>query len=238
MYHGAELIKDMVPADHSRQVSSKYYTDLLFRNNNIKNVADLGCGTGDSVDYFRKINPDINWIGIDLELSPEVANRTRKEFNFCAYDGINIPLREGTVDLLYCRQVFEHVERPFELIMEINRVIRPGGFFVGSTSQLEPFHSLSVCNFTPYGFSLLLRDTDLKLLELRPGVDVVTVLLHRLTGAIPVVDRYLVSPFFEKESIFNYFIGLLAKIIGKSHQDINLIKLLFCGQYRFLVKKE
>ena len=37
---------------------------------------DLGCGTGDSVDLFRSVEPAVEWVGVDIEDSPEVAERT------------------------------------------------------------------------------------------------------------------------------------------------------------------
>jgi hypothetical protein len=139
---------------------------------------------------------------------------------------------------VFSNQVYEHVKRPFELIHEIDRVLRDGGYFVGSISCLEPFHSLSVCNFTPYGFGLMLSGTKLNLIEIRPGIDVLTVLMHRLTGKLRMINR-MISPFFtRKESPINSFVGLLGIAFGRSHQDINLLKLLFSGQFRFLARKE
>ena len=40
-----------------------------------------------------------------------------------------------------------------------------------------------------------------------------------------------------KESIFNFILTGLLTILGKPKKIINGVKLLFCGQYRFLVKK-
>ena len=30
-------------------------------------VMDLGCGAGDSVDLFRSVDPDVSWVGVDIE---------------------------------------------------------------------------------------------------------------------------------------------------------------------------
>ena len=58
-------------------------------------------------------------------------------------------------------------------------MLAPGGRLIGSTSQLEAFHSRSVSNWTPYGLTLLFeglrRDIAGHLLEifktLRPAND-------------------------------------------------------------------
>jgi hypothetical protein len=69
------------------------------------------------------------------------AFQTSRMCPLCGYDGVHIPLKEAAVDLVYSRQVFEHVRHPESLIGELHRVLKPGGLFVGSTSQLEPFYS-------------------------------------------------------------------------------------------------
>jgi hypothetical protein len=66
---------------------------------------------------------------------------------------------------------FEHVRHPEELLSDIARVLRPGGQSIGSTSQLEPYHSLSLWNYTPYGFRVLVEGAGLKLDKIRPSID-------------------------------------------------------------------
>ena len=63
---------------------------------------------------------------------------------------------------MFCKQVLEHVERPHELVADVARVLRPGGAFAGSTSQLEPYHSRSTGNYTPYGLQRLLTHAGLE----------------------------------------------------------------------------
>jgi len=237
MYSGDEFLREMVPGDHSRQVPTTYLLDRIFEREKVARVLDLGCGTGESLVYFKKMAPGIEWVGLDIESSPEVSQRSRKGPEFLTYDGEKIPFADASFDLVFCNQTYEHVRKPFTLIREVDRVLRPGGCFVGSVSCLEPFHSLSVCNFTPYGFKVLLSETSLVLSEIRPGIDVITVLLHRLTGRLPVLSG-MIDPFFTKrESPINYFLGVLGRSFSRSHQDINLLKLLFSGQFRFLAKK-
>jgi SAM-dependent methyltransferase len=236
MYHGDSLIRDFIPNDHSRQVSSKYLVEKILRSREIHTVLDLGCGAGDSIDYFRKVEPETKWFGIDLLTSPEVGSRTRKDINICSYDGVRLPVKDNSVDLVYFHQVLEHVERPYELIREIGRIIRSKGFLVGSVSHLEPFHSLSVSNFTPYGLTVLLEYGGLRVIEMRPGIDVLSLLVYRISGKIVPLKRVF-STFFETESPFNSLIRLLGRIRQKSDQEINLIELLFCGQYRFIATK-
>jgi SAM-dependent methyltransferase len=237
MYHGSDRIRDFVPGDESRQVSSKCLVGKVLDRNEARAVLDLGCGAGGSESYFRRIAPTSLWVGIDIAASPEVDGRTRKNINLCTYDGIHLPIKDNTFDLVYFHQVLEHVREPYRLIKEIGRIIKPGGFLVGSVSHLEPFHSLSVSNFTPYGLALLLGYGGMRVMEMRPGIDVLCLLIYRASAMFLPLKRYF-SRFFERESPVNRLVGTVARLSGKSHQDINLIKLLFCGQFRFLATKD
>jgi trans-aconitate methyltransferase len=64
-----DLLGTRIPGDHSRQVLADYYAARL----RPAKIMDLGCGAGDSVDLFRVANPDVRWVGVDIEESPEVA---------------------------------------------------------------------------------------------------------------------------------------------------------------------
>lgn len=238
MYYGSDILRSFVPHTGSAQISSNYYLDMIIGKINI--VMDLGCGEGNSIDYFRGKNHNIKWVGLDVISSPVIKRRgIRKDAEIIFYNGFEIPFKSGSFDLIYCNQVFEHVEKPTELMGDIYRVLKPDGYLVGSTSHLEPFHALSICNFTPYGFNLLLKSTSFKLLEVRPGIDIFTLLFNRIVRRLPLISKIskLILRYFEKESPINCIIGILGKILRKNDQEINLLKLLFCGHFRFLAKK-
>jgi len=223
-----------VPSDHSRQVSVNSVTKklLLDEENNIGNVLDLGCGKGESVDFFRSVNPDINWTGLDVDISPEVKKRSRTDAEFKTFDGVNIPFEDNSFDLIYCKQVLEHVRIPEKLLREVCRVLKPNGYFVGATSQLEPFHSLSVWNYTPHGFRLLAEDAGLQVEEIRPGIDALTLIIRAALQRPKFFSRW-----WEKESPFNTLIGLVGFLTRKGNREINFAKLVLCGQFCFIVKK-
>jgi hypothetical protein len=114
--------------------------------------------------------------------------------------------------------------------------MKKGAYFVGSVSYLEAFHSLSTFNYTPYGFNLLLQSASLKLAILRPGIDFLTLNAgNRLIGKIPCFSALLSR--LTKESPLNLLIEMIGKITRKSNQEINLLKLLVCGQFCFMAHK-
>jgi SAM-dependent methyltransferase len=94
-----------IPHDHCRQVTANSVTRklLLDKTNSIKVVLDLGCGEGNSVDFFHSVKADIQWVGLDVDISPEVEKRTRADAKFKTFDGIHIPYEDNYFDLIYCK---------------------------------------------------------------------------------------------------------------------------------------
>jgi SAM-dependent methyltransferase len=226
--------QNYIPADYSDQANldkmiSKIINDN-FGSKNILRILDLGCGQGNSIGFFNKISEKIEWFGIDLENSPEASGK-RSSKNFHYYDGLNIPFEDNYFDIIYCKQVFEHVRYPEQLILDILRVLKKGGFFVGTTSHLEPYHSLSLWNYTPYGFNQILVDSGFSVLEIRPGIDSITLIIRRALGC----PKFL-NIFWRIESPLNLFVSV-GRILGISHYKLNSIKLLFCGQFLFIATK-
>ncbi len=228
-----ELLDGCLPNDHSRQISSEYYLKLAAdKQQKIERVVDLGCGAGGSVDQFRAIDPSIKWVGLDIQEFPEVRCRVGNDAEFHLFDGVNIPFNSDTFDLVYSKQVLEHVRHPQELICEVQRILKPGGYFMGSASCLEPYHASSLWNYTPYGLRCLIEETGLRLVEVRPGIDGVTLTLRRLLGAPRFFEFW-----FMHESPLNTMIGLGGRILRKGHRWTNAAKMVFSGHICFLARK-
>jgi SAM-dependent methyltransferase len=228
-----DLLKAYIPTESSGQASSRYMADKALREGPTPGkVLDLGCGDGVSFYYFAEAAPLAEWTGIDIEPSELIAGRIGDKGKYLVYDGTHIPFEDNAFDLIYSNQVFEHVRYPATVLEEARRVLKPGHYFVGSTSNLEPYHAYSLWNYTPYGFSLLVEEAGLELLELRPRMDAFTMLLARGLGNPRFMYRW-----WEQESPVNRLIGLSGRIKGKGHAWINATKLLFCGQFVFLLRK-
>jgi SAM-dependent methyltransferase len=231
-----ELLGHRIPGDHSRPVLADHYAARLLAGPatgaSPPRVLDLGCGAGDSVDLFRSIDPAVAWVGADVEDSFEVAGRTRSDAEFVTFDGRKLPFEDRGFDLVYCKQVLEHVEHPRELMAEAARVLRPGGQLAGSTSQLEAFHSRSTFNWTPYGFTRVAEDAGLEVVELRPVIDGFTLVAWRALGLPRFFHRW-----WARESPPYRAIELTARAARLDARTRNQIKLVLAGQFAFLARR-
>ena len=223
-----ELLGHRIPADHSRTVLADHYAMRL----KARRVLDLGCGAGDSVDLFRTVDSDVSWVGADIEESPEVSSRARTDADFVTFDGRRLPFDDGSFELVYCKQVLEHVEHPRELLAEVARVLAPGGHLAGSTSQLEAFHSRSTLNWTPYGFTRLAEDARLEVVELRPVIDGFTLVAWRALGLPRFFHRW-----WSRESPPYRLIELAARAARLDARTRNQVKLVLAGQFAFLARR-
>lgn len=232
------LLGTALPSDHARQTLADRYIDREIgrAGDHPWRVLDLGCGSGSSVDLFRARDRDVQWVGLDVPDSPEAQTRTRTDAPFESFDGTSIPFGDGSFDLIYCKQVLEHVRQPEPLLVEVRRALAVGGFFAGSTSQLEPFHSLSMWNYTPVGLCELLRETGLTVVELRPGIDALTLIVRRIVGTAQPLDR-LWARWWGRESPLNRAIDAYGHARGFDARALNATKLLFCGQFAFLAQR-
>jgi ubiquinone/menaquinone biosynthesis C-methylase UbiE len=90
-------------------------------------VLDLGCGAGRFVAALREAGADP--VGVELAeaaLERARANAPGADLRLVADDG-SLPLEHASVDLVWCSEVLEHVADTAHLLLEVRRVLRPGG---------------------------------------------------------------------------------------------------------------
>ena len=99
-------------------------------------VLDLGCGAGRFVAALRDAGADP--VGVEIAeaaLTRARTNASGVDLRLLEPDG-SIPLDHGSVDLVWCSEVLEHVADGAHLLQEARRVRRPGGRILVTV----PFH--------------------------------------------------------------------------------------------------
>ena len=196
-------------------------------------MLDLGCGAGGSVDVFRARDPDVQWVGLDVPGSPEARERTRTDARFETFDGVSMPFEDGAFDLVYCKQVLEHVRRSRAAARRGAPGARPGRM----VRRLDlPARALSLAQPVELHprrhSSALLEHASLRPVELRPGIDGLTLIAWRLAGNHRCFHRW-----WGRESPLNRALNACGRVLKADPRTLNATKLLFCGQFAFLAQR-
>jgi len=95
---------------------------------------------------------------------PRVLNFEYLKFDRADFfgDGLRLPIKTGSVDLILSQAVLEHVPEPQRAVDELRRVLRPGGRTWAEFAFMQPLHAVPYhyFNITPHGADLLFDDWD------------------------------------------------------------------------------
>lgn len=95
-------------------------------------VLDVGCGPGTITRGFARVVGDGLVLGVDVEPGQFPSEST---VDFAAGSVYTLPVASESVDLVFAHALFEHLSRPAVALLELRRVLRPGGTLALSTSD-------------------------------------------------------------------------------------------------------
>ena len=106
-----------------------------------KRVLDLGCGEGYGARSLQTAGASLV-VGVDIAFAA-VRNTTEKSGRSvmgAISDAARLPLADGSVDVVVCFEVIEHVSDPGLLVAEVRRVLALGGTFLVSTPNKSVYN--------------------------------------------------------------------------------------------------
>lgn len=103
-------------------------------------IVDFGCGNGQIIREMKKINPQAEYIGLDIsETALKSAAAVLLDCQFYRIeDGGQLPLEDNSVDFVFSSEVIEHIYDTENAFSEIARILKPGGQLLLTT----PYHGL------------------------------------------------------------------------------------------------
>lgn len=110
-----------------------------------KSIAEVGFGTGYGSDYLSLFASSILAMDISKECVTYCHAKYGKTVSFAQASGLNIPLKENSVDFVLSFQVIEHIEpsKVRKYLSELKRVLSEEGIVIISTPnrklRLLPF---------------------------------------------------------------------------------------------------
>jgi SAM-dependent methyltransferase len=132
-------------------------------------VLDAGAGSSP----YKKLFAHCYYIAQDLAmLSPEqlLGRKGYGELDIIS-DCNRLPIRSGSIDVVVCTEVLEHIANPVDTIKEFSRVLREGGVLLltaplRSGLHQEPYHFYG--GFTPYWYKRWLSEAGFVDIQIKP----------------------------------------------------------------------
>ena len=139
-------IHDGVPVDQLPARADRYVAEIFSQFPYVQvpsqgRCLEVGSGTGFIMEAVaralaeRSVTPQAI-IGLDIaeHMLARAQQRlgSRPPFEFLHYDGLNVPLPDDSLDLIYSVASLQHVPKPYvyNLFFEMRRLLRPTGFAV------------------------------------------------------------------------------------------------------------
>jgi SAM-dependent methyltransferase len=97
------------------------------RRHTLRNVLDVGCGSGAFLDLARQGGLDTYGLELNTAAGEKARAKGHKVYDKLLHELPSCPLPDG-FDLITLFQVLEHVEGPVEVLKQAARLLRQGGF--------------------------------------------------------------------------------------------------------------
>ncbi len=140
-----------------------------------KLVLDAGCGVGGLTQALVAKRARV----VALDVGPQLAATTKSRYHCAAVVASMsaLGLKTDSFDVVLSSEAIEHTADPRAAVLELYRVVKPGGHLVLSTPNRlwqAPVRAASALGFRPYdGFENFLRPSELRAALERAGGRVV-----------------------------------------------------------------
>ncbi len=124
-------------------------------------ILDLGSGEGGTSVILSRKN---NVTAYDFNPARFInQNNNTEDFNKINGDASKLPFKENSFDLIILQDVIEHLYDINKVIIEINRVLKPGGFiYISTPNKYSIFNIISDPHWGLPAISLLKRKNIIK----------------------------------------------------------------------------
>jgi len=130
-------------------------------------VLEPGCGGGQMRSYLE--SKFFRYVGIDMSKTRVDEELQRHGGPDLICDAHFLPFMDQAFDVVYTSALTQHVACPYLLAQEIARVLKPGGYYFGNVSFLEPWHDDSFFHMSPLGVFETLTQAHFDIVHIWPG---------------------------------------------------------------------
>ena len=161
-----------------REFSLKRKYSIVNKYCNGKVLLDIGCGTGEFLDYCRKMN----FITIGIEPNDKARNFAVTDLGLTIFDESHLDeFFPGTFDVITMWHVLEHVHKLSERLQQIQELLKPDGTLVIALPDSDSWDAKNykefwaaydlprhLYHFTPDSFKNIMRKNGFGLVQIIP----------------------------------------------------------------------
>jgi len=147
-------------------------------------IVDLGCGDGSALAVAAERNPAHRFVGIDWSGDALRQARTLGLTVVRAGVAADLPVADGTADVVIMSELIEHLVDPDGAVAEARRLLRPGGSLLLSTPNLAAWYNRGLLAL---GVQPVFSEVSLRGVFGRPG--------HVVAGHLRLFTRRALTEF-------------------------------------------
>ena len=181
-------------------------------------LADIGCGIKPYETIFSPYTT--KHIGIDRQDSPHGGDAVD-----IIGDAYATNLEDNSCDAVLLTEVLEHLEEPKTALVEISRILKPGGVLIGTVPFFWHLHEepRDFYRYSEYGLAYLLKEGGFDDLDIRPLSGFIVTFSQLSIYYFRRLQRFPVLRFFNRiiNWIWQYAAWMLNRV-DKSTKFTNL----------------
>ncbi len=134
------LLKAMVNpwrVPYFKNALTKYYGQDLSR----VHLLDIGCGGGVLTEEFARMGCQVSGIDISprsIAVAQAHADQSGLSIDYRIGEAASLPFEAGSIEVVSCCDMLEHVPDWKQVVAEAGRVLKPGGLFFFDTINRTP----------------------------------------------------------------------------------------------------
>ena len=135
-----------------------------------RRVLDVGCGIGDFGRYRPHDTVEVHGVDVDrgaIEQAKQYEIATRVDL-----ESEQLPYQDGFFDAILAKDILEHLQHPERVVVDLYRVLRPGGVLIASVVMARPRRVWAdythVRGFTSESAAMLLTDCGFRVEDVLP----------------------------------------------------------------------
>src|SRR3989338_1993147 len=131
-------------------------------------VLEIGVAFGEfakNISHFRKVQ----YYAVDVaEFALNDIEQLVVDHQLVDISSEKLKFAENQFDVVVCLEVFEHLQNPYHALLEIQRVLKPGGKFIVSVPNYQGGHLMIYPGLITVGFfKQFLRQNFFKVIKLK-----------------------------------------------------------------------